>query len=137
MKVVMDHIVINVEHDEKMMDFYTRVMGFSPERFKAYREGKIPFPSVRLNEETIIDLFPENIWGKHYGRSDAARPNIHHFCLAVPAGRWKAIKDRLSAEAVPIEEGPVPRWGAYSYGTSIYFRDPENNLIELRHYDGA
>jgi catechol 2,3-dioxygenase-like lactoylglutathione lyase family enzyme len=137
MTVVMDHIVINVEDDEKMMDFYTRVLGFSPERFKAYRTGKIPFPSVRLSDETVIDLFPKKIWEKHYASSDRARPNIHHFCLAVTEAKWKAVKDRLSADGVPIEEGPVPRWGAYSYGTSIYFRDPENNLIELRYYDGT
>jgi hypothetical protein len=31
--------------------------------------------------------------------------------------------------------GPVPRWGANGVGTSIYFRDPEHNLVEVRTYE--
>ncbi len=42
----------------------------------------------------------------------------------------------ITERNVDIEEGPVPRWGAHDSGTSIYFRDPEGNLIEARYYEG-
>jgi catechol-2,3-dioxygenase len=64
MQCVMDHIVLNVTDDEKMMTFYTRVLMLAPERWARYRGGSVPFPSVRLNADTIIDLFPKKLWRK-------------------------------------------------------------------------
>ena len=57
MECLMDHIVLNVEDDEKMIVFYSKVLMFAPERLAEYRTGDMPFPSVRLNSDTIIDLF--------------------------------------------------------------------------------
>ena len=45
------------------------------------------------------------------------------------------MAERLAANDIEIEEGPVPRWGARGMGTSIYFRDPEDNFIEARYYE--
>jgi len=58
MQCLMDHMVLNVKNDERMIDFYSKVMLFAPERLEEYRAGEAPFPSVRLNSDTIIDLFP-------------------------------------------------------------------------------
>ena len=33
-----------------------------------------------------------------------------------------------------VDVGPVPRWGAHGEGVSIYFRDPDGNTVEARHY---
>ena len=42
----------------------------------------------------------------------------------------------LRAHGVPIEVGPVKRFGARGReGTSVYFRDPDGNLLELMSYD--
>ena len=41
----------------------------------------------------------------------------------------------LERLGVPIELGPVPRFGARGEGTSIYFRDPDRSLLELISYD--
>ncbi len=59
MQCTVDHIVLNVEDDEKMMDFYSKVLMLEAERLQEYRAGMVPFPSVRLNSDTIIDLFPK------------------------------------------------------------------------------
>ena len=135
MQCLMDHIVLNVKDDERMIDFYSKVMMFAPERLEEYRAGAAPFPSVRLNSDTIIDLFPKKIWQKS-DRAGLGLENLNHFCIALSKGKWEKLLKRLKANNVDIEEGPVPRWGAHGNGTSIYFRDPEGNLIEARYYEG-
>jgi extradiol dioxygenase family protein len=135
MECLMDHIVLNVENEENMMAFYSEVMQMRPERIQEYRSGKVPFPSVRLNSDTIIDLFPKKMWQKS-AQADRGPGNMNHFCIALTKGEWDNLVVRLEANNVDIEEGPVPRWGSHGSGTSIYFRDPEGNLIEARYYEG-
>ncbi len=135
MKCLMDHIVLNMEDDEKMISFYANVLMFPTERLDEYRAGKVPFPSLRLNADTIIDLFPKKMWQKSV-RAGGGRENLNHFCIALSKETWQRLLERLKDNAVPIEEGPVPRWGAHGTGTSVYFRDPEGNLIETRYYEG-
>jgi catechol 2,3-dioxygenase-like lactoylglutathione lyase family enzyme len=131
----MDHIVLNVEDDEKMIAFYSKVLLFVPERVEEYRAGEVPFPSVRLNPDTIIDLFPKEMWQKT-ARSRQVHENLNHFCIALSKEEWKDLLKRLKEYNVDIGEGAVPRWGAHGTGTSVYFRDPEGNLIEARYYEG-
>jgi catechol 2,3-dioxygenase-like lactoylglutathione lyase family enzyme len=135
MECLMDHIVLNVENEEDMMTFYSEVLKMRPERIQEYQAGKVPFPSVRLNSDTIIDLFPKKMWQKS-AHAEQGRENLNHFCIALNKGEWDKLLVRLEANNVAIEEGPVPRWGAHGTGTSIYFRDPEGNLIEARYYEG-
>ncbi len=134
MQCSMDHIVLNVEDDEKMIAFYSKVLMLAPERLDEYNAGDVPFPSVRLNSNTIIDLFPKKMWQKS-ARAEQGGENLNHFCIALIRGTWQNLLERLQANNVDIEEGPVPRWGAHGSGTSIYFRDPESNLIEARYYE--
>ena len=119
-----------------MIAFYSKLLRLPTERSVEYRAGKVPFPSVRLNTDTIIDLFPKKLWQKT-SRQGEGRQNLNHFCIALSKGNWLELVERLRVNAVPIEEGPVPRWGAHGTGTSVYFRDPEDNLIEARCYDGS
>ena len=135
MQCLMDHIVLNVEDDEKMIAFYSNVLMLEPERLEEYRAGEVPFPSIRLNSDTIIDLFPKKMWQKS-GWNKQGHENLNHFCFALNKEIWLSLSERLEANNVDIEEGPVPRWGAHGTGTSIYFRDPEGNLIEARYYEG-
>ena len=135
MQCLMDHIVLNVEDGEKMIAFYTEVMMFAAERLEEYRAGKVPFPSVRMNPETIIDLFPKKLWRKPAANA-GGHTNLNHFCISLGKGTWEDLLARLQSNDIDIEEGPVLRWGAHGTGTSIYFRDPETNLIEARYYEG-
>lgn len=133
MQCMMDHIVLNVEDDEKMVAFYANVLMFPAERLEEYRSGKVPFPSLRVNADTIVDLFPRKLWEKS-ARTGAGRENMNHFCISLTKMGWEELLARLRAHSVPIEEGPVARWGAHGTGTSVYFRDPEGNLIEAKYY---
>jgi len=134
MECLMDHIVLNVGDYEKMIAFYSKILMFAPERLEEYRAGGVPFPSVRLNSNTIIDLFPKKMWQK-VDRTGQGHENLNHFCFALSKVMWESLSERLEANNVDIEEGPVARWGAHGTGTSIYFRDPEGNLIEARYYE--
>jgi catechol 2,3-dioxygenase-like lactoylglutathione lyase family enzyme len=134
MKCLMDHIVLNVENDEAMIAFYTEVLQWPSARLEEYRAGEVPFASLRLNEDTIIDLFPKKLWEKTAPRGEG-RENLNHFCVTVTKADWDALIKRLEARSIQIERGPVRLWGAQGIGTSIYFRDPEKNLIEARHYE--
>lgn len=135
MQCFMDHIVLNMEDDDKMIGFYSKVLMLAPERLEEYRAGDVPFPSVRLNSDTIIDLFPKKMWQEN-ALAGQGRENLNHFCIALSKETWENLFERLQANNVDIEEGPVQRWGAHGTGTSIYFRDPENNRIEARYYEG-
>lgn len=127
----MDHIVINVRDMKKALQFYTDVLGLPGERIEEFGQGKVGFPSVRINADTLIDLFPMS---ESEGQ-DVSAANMNHFCMVINPSDMPAVIKRLEANGVEIDEGPVPRWGAHGNGTSIYFNDPEGNRIEIRYYD--
>ena len=135
MKCRMDHIVLNMEEDTVMINFYSKVLLLETERLDEYYQGKIPFPSVRLNPDTVIDLFPKKLWQKS-AKTEECNRHLNHFCFSLDKQAWDDLLKRLDENNVNIEEGPVPRWGAHGTGTSVYFKDPENNLIEARYYEG-
>lgn len=130
----MDHIVINAIDIDKMVQFYTEVLQMPGERLEEFKNQEVPFPSVRLTKDTIIDLFPKQLWEKT-NPENICRPNLNHFCLSTDKKSWESLQSRLYQNGVRIDDGPVKRWGAHGPGISIYFRDPEENVIEVRYYD--
>jgi len=132
MQAVMDHIVLNAEDIEALVHFYTAVVELEPERLAEFRGGKAPFPSVRLNADTVIDLAPQMMWESNQPRT-LGRPNLNHFCLTLEKEDWEKLRDRLTAHKITLD-GPHPRWGAHGHGTSYYFHDPEGNEVEARYY---
>lgn len=133
MSRAMDHIVLNVDNIDLMLAFYTDIVGLLPERVHEFRTGKVPFPSVRIHEDTIIDLFPKKMQKKeNHGHTKAN--HLNHFCLSFDKEEWDKLRQRLEDHNVTIEEGPVNRWGAHGAGMSIYFLDPEGNMLEARYY---
>jgi catechol 2,3-dioxygenase-like lactoylglutathione lyase family enzyme len=47
------------------------------------------------------------------------------------------VVNRLQLSKVRVLEGPVKRTGALGQMMSVYFRDPDLNLIEVSNYDDA
>lgn len=133
MQGVMDHIVLNAEDVEALLRFYIEIVELEPERVEAFHQGKVPFPSVRVNVGTVIDLAPKMMWENAQLRTKG-RPNLNHFCLSLEKPEWDRLRERLATKQIAIE-GPVPRWGARGNGISFYFHDPEGNEIEARYYD--
>jgi catechol 2,3-dioxygenase-like lactoylglutathione lyase family enzyme len=129
----LDHIVLNVSDIERSLRFYIEVLGLQGERVEDFRAGKVGFPSVRINDATIIDLFP---LGSSAVRAAGAKNdgNLNHFCLVVGAQDFSGIVDYLAANEIQVREGPVSRWGARGRATSVYFLDPDGNEVEIRSY---
>jgi catechol 2,3-dioxygenase-like lactoylglutathione lyase family enzyme len=126
----LDHIVLNVADVERSLAFYSEVLGLPAERVEAWRRGELRFPSVRVNEATIVDLVHAP------AESGARQLNLAHFCLVTDADDLDAVARELTSAGVTIEVGPAVRSGARGNALSIYFRDPDDNLIELRTYAG-
>ena len=130
----LDHIVLNVRDIERALNFYTEVLGLKPERLDEFRSGSVNFPSVRINDRTIIDLFPAKN-GEAPARPAKKRDgNLNHFCLVVGQDDFSGIVSYLTERQVAIREGPMSRWGARGRATSVYFLDPDGNEVEIRCY---
>jgi len=126
--VAIDHIVLNVADVERSLAFYSQTLGLPAERVEAWRRGELRFPSVRVSEGTIIDL----VKASERAHEDAL--NLAHFCLVTDAEDLAAVAQELTSAGITIERGPGMRSGARGNALSLYFRDPDNNLIELRTY---
>ena len=126
----MDHIVLRVKDVELSLSFYSQLLGLPTERVEQWRAGDIRFPSVRLNDDTIIDLFASD--QAPIGR-DGAR-NQDHYCMVIEETDMEELKTKFEALGVGIQAGPGKRWGSRGDGISLYIYDPDDNVVELRHY---
>lgn len=125
----LDHVVLNVADVERALAFYADGLGLPVERLGEFRCGEVKFPSVRINDRTIVDLFPPAM----HGEVDADRGNLNHLCLVTDATPGD-IRAHLDAIGAVIEQGPVEGFGAQGTGTSYYTRDPDGNVLEIRTY---
>jgi len=117
-----DHVVFRCRDLNKMLDFYTRLMGMVEER----RIEQIGLVQLRAGR-SMIDLMP----AAPEERSLTAR-NVDHVCLGIEADDMAAIAQQLKDSGVEILGAPALRYGARGMGMSIYLHDPEGNLIELK-----
>lgn len=115
-------MVLRVADGERALSFYCGTLGLEPVRVDAWRRGEVPFPSARVDAATLIDLVPRPRTGE----------NLDHLCLVVTRADVEAVTVSRELEVV---EGPAVRFGARGDGTSVYVRDPDGNLVELRCYD--
>ena len=126
----MDHIVLRVKDVEETMRFYSGVLGMPLERVDQWRAGEVRFPSARLNADTIIDFFASD--QEPIGK-DGVR-NQDHYCMVIEPTDMEALKTKFEGLGVEIQSGPGTRWGSHGDGISLYIYDPDNNVVELRHY---
>ncbi|MFJ3668565.1 VOC family protein [Streptomyces sp. NPDC090106] len=135
----LDHVVLWVRDPEASAGFYERTLGTAPLRLADFAAGTVPFPSVRLNEETILDLMPLSMAERMRmlpGAAESAGHPVNHVCLALPAEGFDALRARLEEAAVPVSAVDHGSYGARGRAArSFYFRDPDGNVIEARHYD--
>lgn len=119
-----DHLVLCCADVEMSLRYYVDELGMAPVRVDEWRGGTVPFPSVRVSDDVVIDLVEA-------GDTSPGR-NVDHFCLVAPASTVSAIA--ADGDRFRLQEGPVPRFGARGTGTSVYLLDPDDNTIEVRTY---
>lgn len=118
----LDHVVLRVADGERALAFYSGILGLQPVRADAWRRGEVPFPSVRVDATTLIDLLP----GERTGE------NVDHLCFVVARAD---VDDVVASGRLDVVDGPAVRFGARGEGTSVYVLDPDGNVVELRSYE--
>jgi len=118
----LDHIVLVVEDVERSVAWYVDVLGLAPERLDEWRDGKVFFPSVRIDATTLIDVVPR-------GAAPVGR-NVDHVCLVVDDD----VTELAASGRFEVVDGPDMRWGAQGNASAIYVKDPDGNVVELRRY---
>ena len=126
----LDHVVFNVSDVERSLRFYAGMLGLSPERVDEFHAGSVPFPSVRVNAETIIDLFPPE-----YHRTEPGGNNVNHIALTL-ANTPEEIEAFLSRRGIPIACEMTGNFGAQGDNAhAFHVQDPDGNAIELHAYE--
>ncbi|MFI6036882.1 VOC family protein [Streptomyces sp. NPDC051315] len=135
----LDHVVLWVRDPLAAAHFYENTVGLEAVRVAEFAAGEVPFPSVRVNDEALLDLMPLST-AEHMtvlpGAADSAGHPVNHICLALPQTAFDALIARLGDRSVPVSDVSHGSFGARGKATrSFYFRDPDGNVIEARHYD--
>jgi catechol 2,3-dioxygenase-like lactoylglutathione lyase family enzyme len=130
--VALDHFVLRVRNLDESLAFYRDTLGLPIEFLDEYRAGNRPFVSVRVGGQ-LVDLVPD----PNYDPEAAFQSTgFLHLCVRVD-GRLSDFIPHLRERGIDlIEETPVPRMGATGQGLSIYVRDPDRYIVELKE-DGS
>ena len=121
-----DHIVITAFDLERTIGFYERVLGMQPITFAGGRRG-LAFGRQKINLHQAGREFEPKALKPAPGSMDLC------FVTETPLAEVAA---HLKSCGVAIAEGPVARTGALGPMMSVYFRDPDGNLIEVSNYSG-
>ena len=120
----LDHLVLTVASIEETCNFYGRVLGMSVSRFGEGRTA-LTFGRQKINLHEV---------GKEFvPRANHATAGSGDICL-ISATPLDGVVRHLKECGVTIIEGPVAKTGATGPIRSVYFRDPDGNLIEVSEY---
>ncbi|MEP6565664.1 MAG: VOC family protein [Mesorhizobium sp.] len=119
-----DHFVLTVRSVDDSCDFYQRVLGLK-RLDEPNRPTALLFGTQKINLHEVGRTFEP--------KAKTPTPGSGDFCL-VTAGPLSEICASLAANGVAVEVGPVERIGARGPMMSVYFRDPDGNLVEVSEY---
>ncbi len=138
MDVRIDHVVLWVSDPLRSIEFYQQVVGLRSVREEEFRAGRVPFPSIRVDRNSIIDLMPRSAVGRMDavpGLAGTAGHPVNHLCLAMGEDDFEALRSRLDAVGVVVPITVGNSFGAQGYAPrTFYFRDPDGNVLEARYY---
>ena len=117
----LDHWVLTVASIEATVAFYQRVLNMGVATSKEGRKA-LTFGTQKLNLHQKGHEFEP--------KAALPTPGSGDFCLLTDTP-LKIVLEHLAQQRVPVEEGPVQRTGATGALLSVYFRDPDHNLVEV------
>jgi len=123
----LDHIVLTVRDVAATCDFYARTLGLEARAFSGGRWA-LHFGRQKINLHQAGAEFEP--------KAAAPTPGSGDLCF-VTERPLAEIVARLEGAGVAIELGPVDREGALGAMRSVYFRDPDGNLIDVATYSAA
>jgi catechol 2,3-dioxygenase-like lactoylglutathione lyase family enzyme len=119
-----DHFVLTVADVDATCDFYSRVLGMDVVSFGEGRKA-LAFGIQKINLHQHRHEFEP--------KAKQPTPGSGDFCLITSVPLEQVIA-HINQCGVTIEEGPVKRTGARGPIQSVYFRDPDGNLVEVSNY---
>ncbi len=122
----LDHLVLTVRDIDASIAFYTNVLGMSAVVFAGNRRG-LCFGGQRINLHERGKEFEPKALRPTLGSAD--------ICL-ITRSPLSEVVDIARRQGVEIIAGPVARTGAAGPLESVYFRDPDGNLIEVSNETG-
>jgi catechol 2,3-dioxygenase-like lactoylglutathione lyase family enzyme len=132
--VSFDHVAIPTKDAERFIAFYKR-LGFTVADEEAWRQGKARIFSIQFGDSKI-NVHPPGYTATL--RGPTAVPGCGDFCF-VWEGGLAALQAMLKEADVEVILGPAPRRGGRGDGsimaTSMYIRDPDDNLLEFMVYE--
>ncbi|TDS73819.1 VOC family protein [Comamonas sp. JUb58] len=117
----LDHLVLTVQSIPRSIAFYERVLGMEAKEFKPGRYA-LHFGRQKINLHEVGHVVDPNV--KH------ATPGSADVCFLTRMPLAEVIA-HLQREQVAIVQGPVRATGAQATLQSLYFYDPDENLIEV------
>lgn len=117
----LDHLVLTVKDVEAACAFYTRTLGMEVVTFGGGRRA-LSFGAQKINLHLLGAEYEPKAQLPTSGSADLC------FLTSIPLAE---VIDHLDDCGVALLEGPVSRTGAQGPILSIYFRDPDMNLIEV------
>ncbi len=123
----LDHLAITVADMDATLDFYKRVFGAHTHYEDEFRKGDIPVVILQVGASRVSVHVAASPASPH---AFVPQPGSADVCF-----RWdgsiEEAQAKLKQEGVEVIEGPVPRPSADGLsGQSVYFRDPDENLLE-------
>jgi catechol 2,3-dioxygenase-like lactoylglutathione lyase family enzyme len=129
----LDHVVLRIADLTRSLHFYVELLGCREER----RSDALGLVQLRAGANLIDLVLVDSPLGKLGGPPPGAQArNLDHFALQLEHFDEARIREQLAAFGV--EPGDVtPRYGALGMGPSMYVRDPDGNVVELKGPPGA
>ena len=118
----LDHVVLTVRDLEATIDFYGRALGMRAVSFARGKRRALAFGDQKINLHLLGAEFMPN--------ARVAGPGTADLCFLTDTPLEQAVA-RLESEGVDIEHGPAAAEGARGPLLSVWFRDPDGNLVEV------